>query len=47
MAFGLAEEEMNMFGHDDVGVEREAVGAAGSLDDLFEDVLGMGADKNG
>jgi hypothetical protein len=39
---GFAEEEMDVLGHEDVGVEGEVVGAAGLLDDLFEDVFGFG-----
>jgi hypothetical protein len=38
----FAEEEVDVLGHEDVGVEAEVVGAAGSFDDLFEDVLGLG-----
>jgi hypothetical protein len=41
VGFGFAEEEMEVFGHQDVGVEEEVVGAAGSFDDLFEDFLGL------
>jgi hypothetical protein len=33
---------MDVLGHDDVGVEGEIVGTAGSFDDLFEDVFGFG-----
>ena len=39
---GFAEEEVDVFGHDDVGVEEEVVGTAGSFDDLFEDFFGFG-----
>jgi hypothetical protein len=42
MAFRFAQEEMNMLGHDDVSVEREVMGSTGSLDDLFQGVLGVG-----
>jgi hypothetical protein len=42
MVFGFAEEEMDVFGHQDVGVEEEVVRAAGSFDDLFEDFFGFG-----
>jgi hypothetical protein len=38
----FAEEEVDVFGHEDVGVEAEVVGAASSFDDLFEDVFGPG-----
>jgi hypothetical protein len=40
--FWFAEEEVDVFGHQDVGVEEEVVGAAGSFDDLFEDFFGFG-----
>jgi hypothetical protein len=39
--FWFAEEEMGVFGHQDVGVEEEVVGAPGSFDDLFEDMFGL------
>lgn len=42
MALGFAEEEMDVLGHEDVGVDGEVMGAAGSFDDLFEDVFGFG-----
>jgi hypothetical protein len=42
VVFGFVEEEMDVFGHQDVGVEEEAVGVAGSFDDLFEDFFGFG-----
>ena len=32
VGFGFAEEEVGVFGHQDVGVEEEVVGAAGSFD---------------
>lgn len=32
---------MEVFGHQDVGVEEEVVGVAGSFDDLFEDFSGF------
>ena len=40
--FWFAEEEVDVFGHEDVGVEEEVVGAAGPFDDLFEDFFGFG-----
>jgi hypothetical protein len=40
--FWFAEEEMEVFGHQDVGVEEEVVGAAGAFDCLFEDFFGFG-----
>ena len=33
---------MDVFGHQDVGVEEEVVGAAGSFDDPFEDFFWFG-----
>jgi hypothetical protein len=42
MSFGFAEEEMEVLGHQDVGVEKEVVGVAGAFDDLFEDFFGFG-----
>ena len=42
VGFGFAEEEMDVFGHQDVGVEEEVVGVAGALDCLFEDFFGFG-----
>ena len=42
MVFGFAEEEMDVFGHQDVRIEEEVVGAAGSFDDLFEDFFRFG-----
>ena len=42
MVFGFAEEEMDVLGHQDVGVEEEVVGAAGAFDYLFEDFFGFG-----
>jgi hypothetical protein len=44
---GFAEEEMDVLGHEDVGVEGEVVGAAALLDDLFEDVFWFGGGKVG
>jgi hypothetical protein len=41
VVFGFAQEEMEVFGHQDVGVEEEVVGAAGAFDDLFEDFFGF------
>jgi hypothetical protein len=41
MVFGFAEEEMEVFGHQDVGIEEEVVGAPGSFDDPFEDFFGL------
>ena len=41
VVFGFAEEEMEVFGHQDVGVEEEVVGTAGSFDYLFEDFFGF------
>ena len=38
---GFAEEKMDVLGHQDVGVEEEVMGAAGSLDDLFQDFFGF------
>ena len=40
MIFGFAEEEVEVFRHQDVSVEEEVVGAAGSFDDLLEDFFG-------
>jgi len=42
VGFGFAEEEVEVFGHQDVGVEEEVVGAACAFDDLFEDFFGFG-----
>ena len=42
MVFGFAEKEMDVLGHENVGVEKEVVGAAGPFDDLFEDFFGFG-----
>src|ERR1700722_10066915 len=42
MGRGFGEEEMDVLGHEDVGVQREVVGAAGSFDDLFEGVFNFG-----
>jgi hypothetical protein len=42
VVFGFAEEEMKVFGHQDVGVEEEVVGGAGSFDDLLEGFFGFG-----
>jgi hypothetical protein len=42
LVFGFAQEEVEMFGHQDVGVKEEVVGAAGVFDDLFEDFFGFG-----
>src|SRR5258705_12654650 len=42
VGFWFAEEEVDVFGHQHVGVEEEVVGAAGSFDDLFEDFFGFG-----
>ena len=42
VVFGFAEEEMKVFGHQDVGVEEEVVGGAGSFDDLFENFFVFG-----
>ncbi len=44
---GFAEEEMDVLGHEDIGVEGEVVGAAGLLDDLFEDVFWFGGGEVG
>jgi hypothetical protein len=41
VVFGFAEEKMDVLGHEDVGVEEEVMGAAGSLNDLFEDFFGF------
>jgi hypothetical protein len=41
VGFGFTEEEMEVFGHQDVGVEEEVVGAAGAFDCLFEDFFGF------
>ena len=42
MVLWFAEEEVDVLGHEDVGVEEEVVRATSSFDDLFEDVLGLG-----
>ena len=42
MVFGFAEEKMEVFGHQDVGVEDEVMGAAGPFDDLFENFFVFG-----
>jgi hypothetical protein len=42
VVFRFTEEEMNVFGHQDVGIEQEVVGTTGPFDDLFEDVFGVG-----
>jgi hypothetical protein len=42
VGFGFAEEEVEVFGHQDVGVKEEVVGAAGSFDYLFKDFFGFG-----
>jgi hypothetical protein len=42
VSFGFAEEEVEVFGHQDVRVEEEVVGAAGAFDYLFEDFFGFG-----
>jgi hypothetical protein len=42
VGFGLVEEEVEVFGHQDVGVEEEVVGTAGAFDDLFENFFGFG-----
>jgi hypothetical protein len=42
VGFGFAEEEMEVFWHQDVGIEEEVVGAAGAFDYLFEDFFGFG-----
>jgi hypothetical protein len=41
VVFGFVEEEVKVFGHEDVGVEEEVVGAAGALDYPFEDFFGF------
>ena len=38
---GFGEEEVDVLGHKDVGVEVEAVGLADLFEDLFDDVLGI------
>jgi hypothetical protein len=47
VVFGFAEEEVEVFGHQDVGVKEEVVGAAGSFDDLFEDLFRFGGVEMG
>jgi hypothetical protein len=47
VVFGFAEEEVEVFGHQDVGVEEEVVGAAGSFDHLFEDLFRFGGVEMG
>jgi hypothetical protein len=39
--FRFAEKEVDVLGHEDVGVKGELVGPPGSFDDLFEDVFGF------
>ncbi len=38
---GSLRREMDVLGHENVGVEKEVMGAAGSFDDLFEDFFGL------
>ena len=45
VGFGFADEEVDVFGHEDVGVEEEVVGAACAFDDLFEDFFGLGESR--
>lgn len=47
MGIWLAEEEMDVFGHRNAGVEGELVGSAGAFDDSFEDVFGLGGGEVG
>ena len=42
VVLGFVEEEMEVFGHEDVGVEEEVVGAARAFDCSFEDFFGFG-----
>ena len=39
-----SEKEVEVFGHQDVGVEEEVVGAAGAFECLFEDFFGVGVE---
>jgi hypothetical protein len=47
MGIWLVEEEMDVFGHQDAGVEEEVVGAASPFDDLFEDLFWLRGVKVG
>ncbi len=46
-SFWLAGEEVNVLGHEDVGVDGEVVGVPGLFDDSFEDVFGVGCSRKG
>jgi hypothetical protein len=47
VSFWFAGEEVNVLGHEDVGVDGEVVGVAGLFDDSFEDVFGVGVFEKG
>ena len=42
MILWFAEEQVDVLGHEDVGVDVEVVGATSSFDDMFDDVFGLG-----
>ena len=42
MVGGFGEEEVDVLGHEDIGVEVEAVGLTGLFEDLFDEVFGFG-----
>jgi hypothetical protein len=47
VSFGLTEKEVDVLGHENVGVEGDVVGSAGTFDEFLEDVFWFGGSQVG